>query len=238
MAGPTQAPDPLTLLRAHEVMRLVPADLLRPLMQRAALLSYPERDEIFGQGDPGRTVMVVAGGFVKLSAVLQNGREVVLDVASPGNVIGEIAVLNGWPRAATAVALSACTLLAIDGAAFTRALAASPEALFAMIRLLSRRLRKATAQFTDGLELPAPARLAKALIELAALHSRPTPKGLQIELPVSQRELGGMTGLTRESINRHLGTWRDAGWIGLADGTITLRNIDALRDLLADPDLG
>ena len=238
MAGPAQTPDGLSLLRAHEVMRLVPADLLRPLMQRAALLSYPERDEIFGQGDPGRTVMVVAGGFVKLSAMLQNGREVVLDVASPGNVIGEIAVLNGWPRAATAVALSACTMLAIDGAAFTRALAASPEALFAVIRLLSRRLRKATAQFTDGLELPAPARLAKALIELAALRSRPTPEGLEIELPVSQRELGGMTGLTRESINRHLGTWRDSGWIGLADGTITLRNIDALRDLLADPDLG
>ena len=115
-------------------------------------MSYPERDEIFGQGDPGRTVMVVAGGFVKLSAVLQNGREGGAGRRLPGNVIGEIAVLNGWPRAATAVALSACTLLAIDGAAFTRALAASPEALFAMIGLLSRRLRKATAQFTDGLE--------------------------------------------------------------------------------------
>jgi len=219
------------------MMRLIPIESLRNLIRRAALLTYPERDEIFAQGDPGRTVMVVVEGYVKLSVTMPSGREVVLDLADPGSVIGEIAVMNDWPRSATATALSGCTMLAIDGRSFTRELAGAPEVMLAFIRLLSRRLRKTTAQVTENLELPAPVRLAKALIELAALHSRPTPQGPQIGLPLSQRELGAMTGLIRESINRHLATWRDIGWIGLTDGTITLRNIGALRALLREHDL-
>ncbi len=237
MAIPPREADILKLLGEHEVMRLIPVEALRALVRRAALPSYVERDVIFSQGDPGRTVMVVVHGFVKLSASLANGREVVLDLAEPGSVLGEIAVLNDWPRAAAATALSACTLLAIDGGSFKRALVAAPDAMFAVIGLLSRRLRRTTGQVTDSLELPAPVRLVKALLELAALHSRPTPEGLQIELPLSQRELGGMTGLIRESINRHLGTWRDSGWISLTERTITLRDVGALRGLLRDHDL-
>ena len=237
MQGAPNEVEILRLLQAHDVMRLIPTEALRGLIRRAALLTYPERDQIFAQGDPGRTVMVVVQGYVKLSVTMLSGREVVLDLAEPGNVIGEIAVLNDWPRAATATALSSCTMLAIDGRSFSRALMGAPEAMLAIIRLLSRRLRKTTAQVTENLELPAPVRLAKALIELAALHSRPTSDGPQIALQLSQRELGGMTGLIRESINRHLGTWRDAGWIGLTEGTITLRNIGALRALLVEHDV-
>jgi CRP-like cAMP-binding protein len=218
-------------------MRLIPVESLRALIQRAALLTYPARDEIFGQGEPGRTVLVVIEGYVKLSVTTLGGREVMLDLAEPSCVIGEIAVLNDWPRTATATALSDATLLAIDGRSFTRVLFGAPEAMLAIIRLLSRRLRKTTTQVTDNLEMPAPVRLAKALIELAAMHSHPTPEGPQIGLPLSQRELGAMTGLIRESINRHLGTWRDAGWIGLTEGTITLCNIGALRGLLRDHDV-
>jgi CRP-like cAMP-binding protein len=87
---------------------------------------------------------------------------------------------------------------------------------------------------TDGLELPAPVRLAKALLELAALHSRLGEGGLEISLPMSQRELGGMTGLIRESINKHLGSWREAGWLSQSGRTITLRNVAALRALVRD----
>jgi CRP-like cAMP-binding protein len=89
---------------------------------------------------------------------------------------------------------------------------------------------------TDGLDLPAPARLAKALLQLAALHSRAVGDGLQISLALSQRELGGMTGLIRESINKHLGLWRDAGWLSLTGRTITLHDVAALRGLLRDQD--
>jgi CRP/FNR family transcriptional regulator len=229
--------DRVTRLRQHPVLRHLDAHELESLMQKVGVERFPERAQIFQQGEDSRSVMAIADGYVKLSAVTLNGREVVLDLAGPGSVFGELAVLNGWPRAATATALAECVLLSIDGAAFSRALGRTPTAMLELIRLLSRRLRKTTEQMTDVIDMPAPARIAKALLQLAALHSKPVPGGLQIELALSQRELGGMTGSIREIINRHLCNWRDAGWLRLSDRGIVLTDIQALRTLLRDYDL-
>jgi CRP/FNR family transcriptional regulator len=224
----------LEQLGRHPLLdRLVAADL-KALVDNATMLVCDERATLFAHGDAGQSVLVVVHGYVKLAASTPSGREVVLDVVGPGDLFGELAVLTEQPRAATATALTPCSLLSIDGGAFCAALARSPEAMFWMIRLLGRRVSRATEQMTDGLELPAPVRLAKALLELAALHSRLGEGGLEISLPMSQRELGGMTGLIRESINKHLGSWREAGWLSQSGRTITLRNVAALRALVRD----
>jgi CRP/FNR family transcriptional regulator, cyclic AMP receptor protein len=224
----------LEQLRRHELLRqFVAADLLA-LISHATMQTYDARDTLFAEGDAGRTVLVVVHGYIKLSALTPSGREVVFDVVGPNDVFGEIAVLTDRPRAATATALAPCGVLTIDGGAFTEALTRSPQAMFWMIRLLGQRVSRATEQMTDGLDLPAPSRLAKALLQLAALRSRPVKEGLQINLALSQRELGGMTGLIRESINKHLGAWRDAGWLSLSGRTITLRDVGALRALARD----
>ncbi len=218
----------------HPLLHRLVADDLSALVSNASVLVIDERDTVFVHGDDGRSVLVVVHGFVKLSAQTQSGREVVFDVVGPGDVFGELAVLTERPRAATATALAPSSLLSIDGGAFTAALARSPEAMLWIIRLLAQRLATTTEQMTDGLELPAPARLAKALLQLVALHSRPAADGLQISLQLSQRELGGMTGLIRESINKHLGLWREAGWLSQTGRTITLHNVAALRALLRE----
>jgi CRP/FNR family cyclic AMP-dependent transcriptional regulator len=224
----------LEQLRRHELLRRFVAEDLQALVSHATVRTYDERATLFTQGEAGQTVLVVVHGYVKLSALTAGGREVVFDVVGPNDVFGELAVLIDLPRAATAVALAPCAVLAIDGHAFVDALARSPEAMFWMIRLLGHRVSRTTEQMTDGLDLPAPGRLAKALLELAALRSRPVTEGLQINLALSQRELGGMTGLIRESINKHLGAWRDAGWLSLSGRTITLRDLSALRALVRD----
>jgi CRP/FNR family cyclic AMP-dependent transcriptional regulator len=222
----------LEQLGRHPLLRRLVADDLKSLVSNATVLVFAERDTLFAQGDAGQSVLVVAHGYVKLAALTPSGREVVFDVVGPGDVFGELAVLTEQSRAATATALAPSSLLSIDGQAFIAALTRSPDAMFWIIRLLGRRLARATEQMTDGLELPAPVRLAKALLELAALHSRPAADGLQISLPLSQRELGGMTGLIRESINKHLGLWREAGWLSQTGRTITLHDVAALRGLL------
>ena len=237
MPNPADTPELVSRLRQHAVLGHLGADGLATLVQQAAVVRFAERAQIFAQGDDSRSVMAVAQGYVKLSAVTLNGREVVLDLAGPGSVFGELAVLNGWPRAAAATALADCVLLSIDGGAFSRALGREPVAMMELIRLLSRRLRKTTEQMTDVIDMPAAVRIAKALLQLAALHSRPVGGGLQIELALSQRELGGMTGSIREIINRHLGNWRDAGWLRLSDRSIILTDVQALRALVRDYDL-
>jgi CRP/FNR family transcriptional regulator, cyclic AMP receptor protein len=225
----------LEQLRRHELLRRFVADDLQALVGGATVRTLDARDTLFTQGDPGHTVLLVVHGYIKLSALTVGGREVVFDVVGPNDVFGELAVLTDRPRAATAVALASCALLAIEGRAFVEALARAPEAMFWMIRLLGARVSRATEQMTDGLDLPAPGRLAKALLQLAALHSRPVRDGLRIDLALSQRELGGMTGLIRESINKHLGSWRDSGWLSLSGRTITLHDVSALRALSRDP---
>ncbi len=230
---PTQSAV-LEQLGRHPLLQRLAADDLKALVGNATVRVLDERAVVFAQGDDGRSVLVLVHGYVKLSAVTASGREVVLDVVGPGDVFGELGVLTEQGRAATAAALTPCSVLSIDGHAFLAALGRSSEAMFWVIRLLGRRLNKATRQMTDGLELPAPARLAKALLQLAALHSRPAADGLQISLPLSQRELGAMTGLIRESINKHLGLWREAGWLSQTGRTITLHDVAALRALLGD----
>jgi CRP-like cAMP-binding protein len=86
----------------------------------------------------------------------------------------------------------------------------------------------------DAVALPASVRLAKALLHLADLHSQRVNGHVQIGFRLSQRELGAMTGLIRESINKHLKAWRAAGWVSLSGGTVTLRDEHALRNFVRD----
>lgn len=225
------------LIGNNRVLRFIPPAELDQLIRRATILEVEERHPLFAQDDEGHTLLVVLAGYVKLSSTTLGGREAILDIAGPGAVFGELAVLNGWPRAASAMTLSRCRLLSIDGQQFTQALLHTPEALLATVRLLSERLRTATEQMTDAVDLPAPARVAKALISLAALHSRLATDGLRIEFQLSQRELGGLTGLTRESINKHLAAFRDAGWIRISGRDIALLDLPALKQNLLDRDL-
>jgi CRP-like cAMP-binding protein len=206
-------------------------DLL-PLLRHASLRHLRARDVLFTLGEAGTSIVLMLEGYMKLSSVTPCGREIVLEIAGPGRVFGELAVLNDWPRSADATAMSACRVLSVDGRQLMQAMMRSPEALLATTRMLSQRLRSATEQIVDGVTLPAPARLAKALLHLAALHSHADEYGLHIDFELSQRELGGMTDLTRESINKHLSTWRDSGLVRMVGKTITLTDVAALQKLL------
>ncbi len=134
----------LEQLRRHELLRCFVAEDLRALVVHATVQTHDERDTLFSQGDAGRTVLLVVHGYLKMSALTPSGREVVLDVVGPNDVFGELAVLTDHPRAATAVALAPCVLLAIEGRAFIEALARSADAMFWMIRLLGQRVSRAT----------------------------------------------------------------------------------------------
>ncbi len=222
-------PTEQRVVAANPVLGCLAAADLLGLVRRSTLLMVDARDVVFGQGEAGPSVLIVLHGHVKLSLTTAGGREAILDVAGPGDLFGEVAVLNGWPRAADAVALSPCRLLSIDGQQAIQALQGAPASLLALIRLLSGRLRTATEQMTDAVGLPAPARVAKALTYLAALHSRTDRLGLHIEFQLSQRELGALTGLTRESINKHLANFRDCGAIRMSGQDITILDLPQLR---------
>lgn len=222
------------LIKPDSVLGLLGERDLLSLLRHSTVRTLPKHRVLFRCGDAGHVAVLILHGYVKLSNTAANDREVVLEIAGPGAIFGEIAVLNGWTRQADATCLTACRVLAIEGSAFRHAVARSPEAMFAVIRLLSQRLSAVTTRGMDAVSLPAPVRLAKALLHLAQLDPRHVEGGLHIGLRLSQRELGAMTGLTRESINKHLRAWRAAGWVALASGAVTLRDLVGLRNYVSD----
>jgi CRP/FNR family cyclic AMP-dependent transcriptional regulator len=232
LAGDTDAV--LKIIKEQRILGSLAEHDLLALVRQTPVRALPKNRVLFRSGDEGRSVVLILEGYIKLSTMAANGREVVLEIAGPGTIFGELAVLNGSPRRADATTLTACSVMAIDGTLFRRLVGRSPEAMFAAIRLLSERLSAITEQGMDAVSLPAPVRLAKALLHLAGLHSQRVDGCLHIGFRLSQRELGAMTGLIRESINKHLNAWRTAGWVELAGGTVTLCDVRALEDFVRD----
>jgi CRP-like cAMP-binding protein len=218
-------------LARHRVLRFVASADLDSLIAFATPRALAARTRLFAAGDTGAAFYVVLSGWIKISREGPSGRDIVLEVAGPGTLFGELAVVSGQPRAADATALTAARLLSIDGRALLATLRAHPDAILELVRVLGERLTRTTSQMEDTLFLPAEARLARALLRLAALDPKPSAKTLRIDLGLSQRELGDLTGLSRESINKQLSLWRDAGIIGLAGRTLTLIDGAALTEI-------
>ena len=225
---PAFADDIAAFIAEHGVLGCLPERDRQELLRWSAIRTLGERKRIFRQGDPGRTVLVVLAGHVKLSLATADGREVVLEIVYPAGCFGELAVLNNCPRAADATTISRCRLLAIDGRQFLEVMGRSLEGLQAVVELTSRRLRTTTQRVLDAVALPAAARVAKALLELAGLQCQAVRDGAHIELQMSQAELGGLTGLTRESVCKQMAALREAGLITQSEGCVTLLDVTAL----------
>ena len=224
-------PAVVARLSRHRVLGQIVRSDLEQLITFAHPRALAARARLFAAGEPGSAMFVLLSGWMKLSREGPAGRDILLKVAGPGTMFGELAVVCGQPRAADAVALTPVQLLSIDGRALMTALRQNPDASLELVRMLGERLARTTSQMEDTLFLPAEARLARALLRLAALNPTPEAGGLRIDLGLSQRELGELAGLTRESINKQLSLWRDAGLIALDGRGVTLLDGPALNEI-------
>ena len=231
-AIPIDRAEVLALLKRQPILAPLGEEALAGLLAFAALRLLRARGKLFAAGDAGSAIYLVLSGWIKLSRPGPMGRDIVLELAGPGSLFGELAVLCALPRAADATALSAARVLTIDGRALIAALRLHPDALLAVVRLLAQRLARTTAQMEEA-QMAAEPRLARALLRLASLDPRPVRTGLMIDLGLSQTDLGEMTGLARESINKLLRAWRDQGCISLDGRRLILMDLPALR-LMAD----
>lgn len=190
---------------------------------------YAGGQVIFARGDPGASLYIVQEGTVKISLASPDGKEFVLAVLGPGEFFGELALLDDEPRSADAVAQEACQLLLLSRDDFTRFLETRPGVALRLLAVLSRRLRNADQMLQDAFFLDVPARLARVLLELAETRGRPEGGGTAIASRLTQAELAGMVGATRESVNRWLGFYQRRGLIRYDRGLITVLRPEELR---------
>jgi CRP/FNR family cyclic AMP-dependent transcriptional regulator len=217
------------ILQRHSLFGCLTAAELDQLLGHARVETYRARQPIFQKGAPGHGLLAVMRGKVRIGSIGPDGGEIVLNTMSEGDVFGEIALLDGKDRTADAVAMTECELLAIDRRDFVPFVHANPEIALRLIAVLCGRLRHTTEQIEDVVFLDAPSRLAKRLLQLAGALGQPARAGAAPVVTISQRELGSMIGVSRESINKQLAAWQQDGMIKLEQGTIKLLDTGALQ---------
>ena len=222
--------DKLWLFRNHPVFGQLAPDQIEHLCSYAQTRRVARGTTIFKKGDPGNSLFAIAAGTVKIDVPSAGGRDAVFNLVQEGEILGEIALLDGQPRTADATAMTDCVLIVIDRRDFVPFLTARPEIALKLIEVLCTRLRHASQQIEDVMFLDFPARLAKTLLRLSQ-RAKPSPDGRKVAL--TQSEIGGIVGLSRESTNRFLRAWQEHCWVKLQRGGIMVRAPEALAALAA-----
>jgi CRP/FNR family transcriptional regulator, cyclic AMP receptor protein len=164
-----------------------------------------------------------------VTMVASNGREITLDYADAGSVLGEIAVLDGGERTASVIAVQEGRYLRLSRAAFEAFVERQPGMAWRLMRELARRLRQTNTTIESDRAFASGPRLARFLQRLTLFES----KDGRLRLDLNQSELGNFAGMSREHINRQLSAWVDCGIIALEHGRIRVLDSTFLSEIAA-----
>jgi CRP/FNR family cyclic AMP-dependent transcriptional regulator len=218
-----------------ELLRRVPFLAALDASNREALAAAAKRrrfrrgETIFHKDDPGESLFIIDEGSVRIYLPSPQGTDLTLAVLGPGDFFGDMALLDGRPRSASAEALQETETAALDRGDFTAVIRSQPEAAMAVLAAVAQRLRETNEMAEDLAFLDVGGRLAKKLLELAATYGVQRPEGTILDLPLTQEGLANMVGVTRESVNRHLALFRQEGVIASEGRRFVIRDAEALR---------
>ena len=218
------------LLASELFQAMRPAELDETL-KLASERRFRRGQAIFQKGDNGSSMMAVLRGRVRVSSVSSEGKEVTLNVINPGQVFGEIALLDGEPRSADCTAIEDTLLLVVERRQFLPYMTSNPDLTLRMIGVLCRKLRRASNALEELALFDLPGRLARVLLNLAQDYGRPDQGGTRIDLKLSQRDLSNLVASSRESVNKQLRAWRESGTVDLQNGYLVLCRPAELRRL-------
>lgn len=181
------------------------------------------------EGEPGDHVMVLLDGRVKVTRAGVSGQELLLSIRGPGEILGELACMDGQPRVASVRALEPARVLTIEGRQFRRFAQDAPQVAGALITVLSLRVREALLKRAEFPASDTIGRLAARLVELAERYGEPCESGVAIGLPLSQEELGAWAGASHAGVAKGLQVLRELGWIKTERRRIIVTDLEALR---------
>ena len=235
MAGPESGAlkDAHRLLGDCVLFSGLSAEERAAIAAQARIRTFKAGETVFNLGSPGDYMMALLSGSIRISVPSPDGKELVLTLIQPGEVFGELAVLDGKERSADAIAETECTLAMLYRHDVLSFFQRNPSAWLKLVEVLCQRLRRTDQVFAEVALLQLPVRLAKMMLRLLeSPDSSAAAKGGKIGF--SQRELANMVGGTRESVNRCLRNWQRSGIVQISEGTIVVMNQDALEDM-AEP---
>lgn len=187
------------------------------------------KETLFRKGDPGNQLYGILSGSLKVTTTGVDGKDVLFSLMGPGEVLGEIALLDNERRSATVVAVEATDLLVLDRRELIPFLERHPLATIGLAGVLASRVRRLSERAEDRQSLPLPARIAKKLLALSEQHGKRPIVGGPVEVRLPQQDLADLVGTTRESVNKQLRSWEEEGILTLGRGRVVLMQPTALE---------
>jgi CRP/FNR family cyclic AMP-dependent transcriptional regulator len=209
--------------------RLPPRDR-ETLLARGTRRTFPSGAILFREGERSAHVVVVLSGRTKICFTDRDGRESILNVRGAGDLLGDLSVLDGEPHSATVLALEPVVAAVLQAEAFRSLLAAEPRLSMAVLELVVGRLRDSDRKRVEFGAYDTRGRVARRLVELAERFGEEGRAGVRITLRLTQEELAGWTGSSREAVAKALADFRGRGWVETGRRTVVVLDPAALAD--------
>ncbi len=198
------------------------------LAARTGTASLRRGEILFEEGDRGDRLYIITEGKIKLGHTSDDGRESLLAILGPGEIIGELTLFDPGPRSTTATAVSPVSMLVLEHRDLMEILDVNPDLAKHMLRALAQRLRRTNESLSDLVFSDVPGRVAKALLDLSDRFGTATETGVHVPHDLTQEELAQLVGASRETVNKSLADFVSRGWIRLEGRAVTLLDVDRL----------
>jgi CRP/FNR family cyclic AMP-dependent transcriptional regulator len=211
---------------------LLPVEMrarLAEILPAGRIVHFAAGEPLFSEGEPSDHIAILLVGVVKITASNAHGREALLGLRGAGEIVGELAALYGSPRSATVRALDDVQARLVPASAFVTGLRRHPDALFGLLHAVVGRLRESDRRRLEFAGSDVRERVAQLLVELAGTHGEPAADGsVTIGLPLSQSDIAGAIGASREAVAKALRALRTCGGVATSRQRITVLDRDAL----------
>ncbi len=221
----------LWYLKNVNLLRAMTEEQMRFVEQHTVMREIRRKEVLYLPGEPGDRIYLLKRGIVKISALPEDGHEVILALLHKGEVFGEEAVLDDSPRDHMAEAYEDALICIITRKDFLEMLRTFPDLTLRVTKLIGFRLRTFRNRIEGLLFKGTGARLARTLLDLARDHGVRDDHGVLLPLRLSQTDLANLIGVTRESVNLTLGEFRRRGLVELEGRTLRLLKSEALADV-------
>lgn len=205
------------------------ADGRAALAARGRQRTFARNQSLVVQGAQDHHVHILLAGHTKVTRVTSDGHELLLGFRGPGEVVGELAAIDGRPRSASVVALERVAALELARNRFIGFLTARPRLHLALTRSLVARLRDSDHRSVDLATRPVATRLGRRLLRLVADHGRRTSDGIAIDLGLTHAELAASIGASREAVSHALARLRQEEVVTTGRRTVTIVDVAGLR---------
>jgi CRP-like cAMP-binding protein len=191
---------------------------------------FPAGSALIFQGEADDRVMVLLTGRVKVSRIEPDGRELLLSIRDPGDLLGELAFIGSRPRVATVTAVEPVRATVIPAGVLRQHLETAPHLAVVLLEIMARRFHDATIQRSHFGALDTMGRLAARIIELADRYGEPSQdEAISVVSPISREDIAAWTGSSRAGVADAFRRLRELGWVETERSTLIVRDVDALR---------